>query len=69
MICDDPRSRSRSQRSESCENGDFQSLFLPGMHVIKKTIMRNCDTTRQYLNFSRQDFHIHLCSVLCDLQT
>ena len=41
----------RSWRSESCENGQFQTLSpLPIMHVIKR-LMVNYDTPRQRLNF------------------
>jgi len=47
----DPRSSSRSRRSEICENDRFQSLSPPPVCVScnQKTIM-NYDTPRQYLN-------------------
>jgi len=50
-----PRSRSRSRRSESCENGRFKSLLLRLSACNQKTMM-NCDTPRQYLNFVWTDF-------------
>ena len=46
-----PNPRSRSWRSESCENGQFQSVSPLPICMQSNKLIVNCDTPRQYLIF------------------